>query len=215
MNHRKIAIPAGIGALAIIVIGIGIVTMNKDNDKQPVAREPNTTTTTDDNTTTPGGSGASTQLPGTETQNPQYETIEQAEAAVGFNAFSTSQPLQSEEITEIYSTMGLSGGNEQSLYISYGANGKMLYQLIQLKQAGPVPELPAEVEKVELTVNGKKVTGSRNEFWDESTPADQIYAGTPRQTISFVADGVGVDISEYGDLSLAQLKQIIERLSQR
>ncbi len=206
----------------VLLAGVGFFAYGQLNDDgQKLTNQPQaqvnklTELTVTPKYSTGGGNSSATSLPGgQEDTSPRFKSLNEAAKAAGIKPYYPSLALSGEVLTEVYVTEGLTGGSEKSLYASYGTAEKMAYQLIQTAGVESSEPLPMEVEKFELTVSGQKVVVMRNEFWNDQTPKSEVYPGTPRQSLSFTKNGVAVTLSEYGDISLNDLKNLIANLKQ-
>jgi hypothetical protein len=165
--------------------------------------------------TASGGSASGSSVAGQAGALPSYTSLDAAAKAVGFKPFYLTKALGAEQLTELYSAEGLSGGSEKTLYMSFGTSQNLQYQILQTQVAQDNSSLiPPEVERVGVTLDGQTLQATRNEFWNENTPKQDIYPGTPRQTIGFTYKGIAIELTEYGDISTEQLIQIASNLGQ-
>ena len=203
----KFAVPAVACLVVVGGVAFKIIDSKPATTDVSVAGSPNYNSSS-------AGSAAGTSMAGGQVQPAKkYSSISEVLGLIEFKPLVINKSVDSEKLTEIYMTEGLTGGNEKSLRYSFGTQTEKYYEVIQTKALSNQDPLPAEVAKVELLISGKKVIAARNEFWNDKTPKQDIYPGTPRQSIGFTVEGVSIELTEYGTISLEQLKSIAESVT--
>lgn len=204
-------------AMMIAVIAISIVVLSPNDEPannvaqiQDNSRGLDMVTTKINSTANSSGSAAGSSLPGGSETGQSFASLGSVIPEVEFDPVVIMSAYDNEQLAEIVINEGLVLPGQKVLYTSYAKDQKLYYQLIQSPTENPNNQaIPPEVKTVEITFLGRRVIASKNQFWDETTPAADVYPGTPRITLSWVYGGVAYDLSEYGDIDEVGLKMII------
>jgi hypothetical protein len=201
MNFRKVSL-----ALASVVLIAGVIvviTNRRENKNVEIAED---TSQAVDNQSTSQASSLPSQ---------QAASLEEAKKSLSFIPMTPSIKLAGEELGNI--KVGSKNGmidDSDTIYLSYkNANGT----LYKISESTKVYGYPAEVEKVEITVGGRKILASyhrldgEGDSGDSPTSSGEQFA-SPRSYLLFEMEGVHYEISEFGKVSKDQLVELANSL---
>jgi len=188
----------------LAVVGVGTFNLLSNDDTQQVAVSENLPINDSESVS------LSTSLPSV-----SLETFEEAQTAVDFTLYQPSLQLSEESISSIEKIDSFLGDGQDSIAMKYADSTGTLYRVSQSKFIGAPPE---DAEDVKITFLGVTYTAKFAQILtlgEEDENSESLAYGddnTPSSFLSWEADGIGYEISEFGRVSKAQLVSLVESM---